>query len=278
MITFQADSAALLRQCDASVKAYYCADDWASSGRWWQPLAKVRKREAELVDACDLVFATSQRLAQRLKDRGKPTFFLPNAVDYELFSQAQSRSLPERIGALRRPVIGFSGVMDRHSFDAELMLMLGRRHPEWTFLIVGMQVDTKPDLAGLRALPNFVFVGFQDRATLPDYLAGMDVCVIPRAQTEWTKSAFSLKLFEYLAAGKPVIATWTEEYRPYEAFVHQAHTYDEFEKCIERALSEDSQELARRRMELARENSWDKRVSRFSEIVSDFLAGRPLGT
>lgn len=256
IITLQADSAALVRRLNAKMKIYYCTDDWASSDRWWQPTDKVRAREMELVDSCDLVFATSQRLVRRLEKRGKPTLFLPNAVDYSFFSQTEGLAPPEEILRIGKPVIGFAGIIHRHSFDANLICWLGQHRPDWTFLIVGKVEGREPDLTELKNLPNFFFVGFKPLNMLPAYLAGMDVCMIPLPQTEWAKSAFSLKLFEYLAAGKPVVTTWTEEYVPYENLVYQARTYEEFERCVERALEENREELVHKRMELAAQNSW----------------------
>ena len=272
VITYQADSAALVKRLSACLKIYFCTDDWAASERWWQPPDKVRAREMDLVDACDLVFATSQRLAQRLKEFGKPSYFLSNAVDYDLFSRAQALFSPEEICRLGKPVIGFAGIIHRHSFDASLIHWLGHRHPDWTFLIVGKKEGREPDLTDLKKLPNVLFTGYKPLDMLPGYLAGMDVCLIPLPTTEWAKGAFSLKLFEYLATGKPVVTTWTEEYVPYENLVRQARTYEEFEQCVEKALGENCEELARKRMELARDNSWENRITRFSQVINDYLA------
>jgi glycosyltransferase involved in cell wall biosynthesis len=271
LITFQTDSGRLVRALKARAKIYYCADDWSALGRWWQPADKVKQREAELVKACDLVFATSRRLASMMGKLGTPSYFNPNAADFELFSQAQFAEPPEEISSLRHPVIGFAGMMSTHSFDEDLMLWLAERHPEWTFVIVGKKLARDPDLSRLEQLHNVRFAGFQPLEMLPKYLAGMDVCLIPRRQTEWVKSAFSLKLFEYLGAGKPVVATRTEEFLPYEEMVYLPNNHTEFERCIVEALREDSPELVRRRMELARENTWDGHVERFSKTVQAFL-------
>ena len=272
LITFQADSGALIRRSEARARIYYCTDDWASLERWWQPAARVRQREAELVRACDLVIATSRRLANRLQALGTPTHCLPNAVDEAMLCTEIPRSLPPALAGLGRPIVGFAGIIHRHSFDADLLLALGKSHPEWTFLMVGRQEGREPDLGALRGLPNFVFAGFQERAVLPAYLAAMDVCLIPRPNSEWAQSAFSLKLFEYLAAGKPVVATHSDEFVPFEPLVRQARTYAEFDTCCQRSLSEDNKELARQRVALARENTWARRIEQISEILSGAAA------
>lgn len=273
LITLQADSGALVRKMNACAKVYYCTDDWSASGRWWQPAEKVRERETELIKACDLVFATSRRLTCRLEKWGTPIYFNPNGADFELFSRAQGAEPPLEISTLKRPIIGFVGMITPHSFDADLMFWLADRHPEWTFVIVGKKLARDPDLSRLEQLPNLRFVGFQPLDMLPRYLAGMNVCLIPLRQTEWVKSAFSLKLFEYLGAGKPVVTTWTEEFLPYKDVVSLARTYPEFERCITTCLQENTPELVARRMALARENTWDERVGQISNIVQAFLDG-----
>jgi glycosyltransferase involved in cell wall biosynthesis len=273
LITFQADSGALVRRINARVKIYCCLDDWSATGRRSQPAEKVRQREMELVEACDLIFATSRRLACRLEKFGKPTFFIPNAADFRLFSQAQGADPPQELSVLKRPIIGFVGMITPHSFDADLISWLAERHPEWTIAIVGKKLARDPDLRMLEKLPNLHFFGFQPLDLIPRFLSAMDVCLIPLRQTPWIKSSFSLKLFEYLGAGKPVVSTWNEEFLPYRNIICVTRTYDEFEQCIAKSIHENTPELVRRRMGFAQENTWDGRVAEFSKIVQGFLDG-----
>jgi glycosyltransferase involved in cell wall biosynthesis len=274
VITFQTDSGVLVRKINARAKIYYCIDDTSAFGGWRQPAQKVRQREAELVETCDLVFAASRRLTSRLEKLGTPAYFNPNGADFRLFSQSRVMDPPTEIQSLKHPVIGFVGMISAHSFDDDLVYWLANRHPDWSFVIAGKKSGRDPDLRQFERLPNVRFVGFQALEMLPKYLAGMDVCLIPRRGTEWVKSAFSVKLFEYLAAGKPVVATWTEEFVPYQELVYLPRDYAEFEQAITNALSEDSPELVCQRMQLARENTWDQRVERFSEVVQAYLDGR----
>jgi glycosyltransferase involved in cell wall biosynthesis len=271
LVTFQADSGELLKQIQARLKIYYCTDDWAASGRWWQPYKHVREREKELVSLCNLIFATSGTLTERLSELNKSTYFLPNAVDYDLFSKTQSVDMFEKIRNLRRPIIGFNGMITPHSFDPELVNWLIKRNPSWQFLIVGKEDGNFRILRRILEYKNVFYLGFQPKELLPSILAGMDVCIIPWRKTEWTQSSFSLKLFEYLAAGKPVVATWTKEYLPYENLVYLANNFIDFEIGINLALKEDNHNLVIQRMKLAKLNTWDNRVEEFSKIVNSFL-------
>ena len=262
-ITFQADTAGALRRIEAEKRVYWCTDDWSASGKWWQPRGLVRRREEELVGTCDLVVASSRALA----GRWEKAVFLPNGVDLSVFDGPKGRPKPAELEGRKGPVIGFAGMMTPYSFDAELVKELARRRREWTFLLVGDVEGPGVDLSGLRGLENVIPAGFKPREELPRYLESMDVCLIPWAETEWVKCAFSLKLFEYLAMGRAVVAVRTEEYEPYLPLVKMARGVEGFEKAIEEALREDSEELREKRIALARENGWEQRIESFLQAL-----------
>ncbi len=277
LVTFQADSGALARGWKEGRRVYWCADDWSASGRWWQPARLVDARERELVRAADLVVTASTGLREKLEGEGTPLEVITNGVDLELFRPGRGEPAAGGIPRSPGPVIGFAGIMNRHNFDAELLERLARRRGGWSFLLVGGVEGRGVDLSRLQALPNVRFAGYQPRESLPSWIEAMDVCLIPWPESRWVKRAFSLKLFEYLALGKPVVSTWTREYLPYRDLLYLARTQEEFEEGIEAALAEGSgpegRALAERRVEAARENSWEKKVGQFLQALERL--GRP---
>jgi glycosyltransferase involved in cell wall biosynthesis len=274
IVTFRADSGFFVRKMHAKVKVYYCTDDWSAFHFWWQPGRLVATREQELIHSCDLIFGTSQILTDRFKQQGKTAYFLPNRVDFSLFSQAQHLNPPDDESHIKKPVIGFVGTIYRDNFDAGLVFRMAQRHPEWSFLIVCRPLGREPDLTPLKRLHNVHFVDFRPQHELPRYLSAMDVCLIPRTPTTLSQTAFPLKLFEYLAAGKPVVATRTEELLPFSDYVYLAGTNEEFEDCVARALRENNPDQTAKRMALARDNDWHRNIIDFSSAVKEFLASR----
>jgi glycosyltransferase involved in cell wall biosynthesis len=274
LLTFQADSGNLVERIDASVKVYYCVENWAAFRRWWQPPELVNKREQHLAGLCDLIFTTSRRLLDKFTSCGKPLYFFPNGVDYKFYSQAPRLTPPQGVAPLRKPVIGFIGSITEDNFDAPLLCEIARRNPDWSFLFIGGKVGRKPDISLLESLPNTFFPGIKPRESLPGYLSLMDVCVIPRVDTELTRCAFPLKLMEYLAAGKPVVATGTEELQPYENLIYLADTPGDFEALITRALNENDADLITKRMDLARSFDWTTGTGRLSRVIMEFLHGK----
>jgi glycosyltransferase involved in cell wall biosynthesis len=158
------------------------------------------------------------------------------------------------------------GVID-FRLDADLIEYLAVHRPDWSFALVGLVKGDAP-LARLRALPNVHILGFKPMEDLPGYLKGMDVCLIPYALNEYTHHVFPLKLYDYMAAGRPIVASDMAELRHEDGngFVI-ARTGDEFLGQIERAVAEDGLDRVAARQELARLHTWDHRVEQISAII-----------
>jgi hypothetical protein len=103
----------------------------------------------------------------------------------------------------------------------------------------------------------------------------MDVCLIPYVLNDYTHHIFPLKLYEYMAAGKPIVATDMAEMRPYAGEeMTIARTKEEFLASIEEAIAQDSAQRAAARQATARSESWDDRVEQVSAILEPMLHER----
>jgi teichuronic acid biosynthesis glycosyltransferase TuaH len=109
---------------------------------------------------------------------------------------------------------------------------------------------------------------------LPDYLSQMDVCLMPFKKIEFVKYMAPLKLLEYLAAGKPVVAVYRGVEYEFSEFIKVADSKEAFVKAIAHALEEDRQNgesLAEARKRIARQNSWGTRVNQMIDIIESHL-------
>ncbi len=270
----------LIGSCGERLAVYDCVDDYveqAGGGR--------RRRLAAAADEyaarCSaLVFATTRSLYERKLRLNPATHHVPNAGDARRFRMAGDRgaAAPE-VAGLPRPVLGFAGNLTAVKVDFALLEELARARPGWTVLLVGpRRRDCARELERLLRLPNLRWVGPKAHEELPRYVAAFDVALIPYRETAYTRSCFPLKVYEYLAAGKPVVATGLPELRGLEPDVVVAAAQGRaFIEAVELALGRTGPDDQARRAAIAEANTWEARVARLLALVSSTLAGASPG-
>ncbi len=139
-------------------------------------------------------------------------------------------------------------------------------------LVGALDLMVHPDRAdGLKRLPNVHWLGRVPVDHVPLAIAGMDVCVLPYENNAWTANIDSLKLYEYLACGCPIVATDVPAAREFAGLVRIAEHPREFVAEIGEALAGDSPESVEARRAAAAANTWDNRVAQIETILSDAL-------
>ena len=123
-----------------------------------------------------------------------------NAADYEIFSQVPENIYHDTQG---RRIIGYYGAIAEW-FDLDLVEAVAKRHPECCIVMIG--ANTVNAKSRLGKLPNVIFTGEVPYDTLPHYLYSFDVCMLPFKVVPLTLATNPVKAYEYLSAGKPVVA------------------------------------------------------------------------
>jgi glycosyltransferase involved in cell wall biosynthesis len=254
-----------------ATSVYDCVDDYA------EQVGPDARRRAVVAAADDnaarhsrVVFATTRTLYERHKRRNLNTHLVPNAADYAHFAPAAEREFaaPD-VGRLQHPVIGFAGNFLPSKVDFGLIQALAVRHPDWSILLIGpASSGSREKLDGLTKIPNVTWLGIKPYAELPRYVSAFDVGVIPYRANEYTRSCFPLKVYEYLAAGKPVVASGLPELAGMEPDVALAEGPNEFIIAVEKALGEGTRVARDRRMALARQHTWEARTNTLLELVA----------
>jgi glycosyltransferase involved in cell wall biosynthesis len=188
------------------------ARQWGVHRPGWGGLFR-RYGERPTLLAADLVACGSQLVADIVRDFGVDEdrlLVVPSGVDTELFSpDAPGDDVRRRLGLEDRFVVGWSGSFRSfHSIElaARAMADLGRDVKELTLLLVG----DGPERPGIRSLcqelgVDVVFTGTVPYVDVPAYIRASDVALLLHGSSGPFHYS-PLKLWEYLACGRPVVA------------------------------------------------------------------------
>jgi glycosyltransferase involved in cell wall biosynthesis len=265
---------ALLDVLGPELVVYHCVDDIAA-----QPgidAAGFRAVERRFAARADLVLASAPALAERLGKLAGNVVYTPNVADTELFATALDPGpVDPALTDLAHPLIVFTGAVVATKLDIDLLVALARARARWSFALVGPigAGDPRTDVSALAAEPNMHLLGRRPYAQLPNVLRGADVGLIPYARNRLTDSIFPMKVYEYLAAGLPVIATPLPALAGIDG-VATAADAGGITELIEQALRDDSREHRLERSRSAAANSWDLRIQEIAAAI-DALRARP---
>lgn len=225
--------------------------------------------EEEIIRNFDYTLCTSKELT-RLKSAFSPNvYFHPNAADIHIFKRAAAETLPKpaELQNITKPIIGYTGSIEYRS-DFELLKKIAEYHKDKVLFFVGPIQGEEHKVVGLDQMPNVVFAGPRKITELPNYLQYFDCVIIPFKKNTLTKSIYPLKINEYLAAGKPVIAThFSEDIYTFRDVAYVVDSHDEFLQTIDKAIAENSEARKQARMQVAGANTWTARVEQFWNII-----------
>jgi glycosyltransferase involved in cell wall biosynthesis len=174
--------------------------------------ALARRRERAVLLGADLRVAVSDEVAKAVSDvaPGRPTAIVPNGFDADLFAH-----LPERAEArtflglpVDRALIGFAGSLRPwHGLDVAIQALAAL---PGSILAVAGEGEVRAGLESraheIGVADQVIWVGQLPHHLIPGFLAALDVAILPYpARVDFSFSP--LKLFEYLAAGVPVVAS-----------------------------------------------------------------------
>ena len=173
----------------------------------------------QLLREADVSVATATKLFDEIKGVAKNPILSTNAGDYEFFKETSKYSINERIKAKIQNydfVIGYYGALASW-FDFELVKEIARQKPNWVWVLVGWDYDSSLSASGIEELSNIICIEAQPYIELPSFLTAFDVATLPFKVNEITLSTSPVKIFEYMAAGKPIISSNLPECRKYDS-------------------------------------------------------------
>jgi teichuronic acid biosynthesis glycosyltransferase TuaH len=231
------------------------------------------KSEKIILNDSDLVICTSKQLYLEKKEVHPHTYFVPNAADIthsEIARLAKTKVHPKLLD-IKKPVIGYFGNIERR-MDYPLLEKLFKTNQDKSFVLVGpFQEESIP--GWWHQTSHIHLIGRLPFNDMPSILKGFDVAIIPFKKDEVSNTIFPLKLFEYLGSGKPVVISDFNE--DLKEFTHDTVPFckdaEEFTLSINEALNHDNEEKVKARIAVAEENTWERRMKEFSNLLSEYL-------
>lgn len=201
----------------------------------------MRQDHEALLQSADICLFSSTQLLEDNRDKASRALLYENGVYGADFAHGDRSRLvfPEdtQPPPPGRAVVGYHGAISE-LVDFDIVDRLAARD-DLTLLFVGPVVAFEPDnlpavqqrVERLKARPNFIHVGPKPYTELKHYLAWIDVGIVPFVLGPKTDPVSPLKLFEYLAAGKPVVGTPTRTIAAYDGAIIVA-AGDEFVEAV----------------------------------------------
>lgn len=242
-------------------------DDWAVHPQKQSMIGSVRAGYARVRAQADVVFAVSQDLAAQLEGGKGVVSWQPNGVDASRF--AEPRECPAQLRDLPRPVVGYVGTIQQR-VDPQLIEASASAIPGGSVVLVG-PVQTPDRFSHVDRLPNVHFVGACEASDVPAFVQHFDVCIVPHVDDAFTRSMDPLKIYEYLAAGKPVVAAGVARMDEPPGLVVRVGSAPEFAREVVRAVSSAASRCDER-VSFALERSWEARLDSMLGEVHRALA------
>ena len=258
-----------LKQLLHPILSIYYRRDYVIGVDYWKKYGTAC--EQALVRQSDIVVTNSSFFTEELTPLNPHIITTNTGVDLELYNSSIIHDIPTDMQHIPSPIIGYTGAVIERRLDSKLLYEVAKRLPEYSFVFVGPQDEHFQNHA-LHQLKNVYFIGTKEVKNLPCYIQHFDVCINPQLVNPITEGNYPLKIDEYLAMGKPVVATGTHTmYDVFNSYAHLANNPDSWIEALKTALSEThDKQLSTERIAFAHTHSWANSVERIYKAIENF--------
>ncbi|NUN09278.1 MAG: glycosyltransferase [Ignavibacteriaceae bacterium] len=240
-----------------ALSVYYSRDNLVGVNYW---KLHGERLEPLLIAKSDLCVANSTYLAEYCRKYNPNSFYVGQGCELDIFDEDKIKDKPEDMKNITGPVVGYVGALNGLRLDIKCIEYFAGKLENWSVVLVGPEDDNFMK-SSLHNMKNVYFLGRKDASQLPGYIKYFDVCINPQVINPVTIGNYPRKIDEYLAMGKPVVATKTEAMSVFAGHTYLAENNDDYVRFIAKAKEENSAELASVRKAFAREHTWEKSTS-----------------
>lgn len=261
-----------LRATPTDLMLYDCSDNFRAYP--YENSSRMDWAERRLARMADGVVVSSMGFKERMSSYNDRVMHIPNGVTVELLQSINPVVQAQSNKAVARPVVIYHGATQAWRFNWELYVAVARQCTQYDFVIY---TDPKHVPVGVLMPDNVKILKWIPPSEVASMLAGCAAAFMPYRLSEPTLSCFPLKLFEYLAAGLPVVSTRLTEVRRFGHVVALCDdTPQEIVRLIDYGISSDSPELRKMRRAFAEQYSWRQLAQQYREHVLASLGDREL--
>ena len=246
-----------------AVSIYYSRDYMIAVDYWKLHGLKL---EPELIADSDICVANSTYLADYCRKYNPNSFFVGQGCELDIFIKSEEYPKPLDMQLIKAPIIGYVGALQSIRLDINIIQYIALEKPEWSIVLVGPEDDEFKSSA-LHQLSNVHFLGSKDPSTLPAYINEFDLCINPQIINQVTIGNYPRKIDEYLAVGKPVVATKTEAMHIFKDYCYLAESKYDFVKMIEEGITKNSLDMKKSRRHFASTHTWENSVLEIDKAI-----------
>ena len=270
--TYWPNTAAMVGQFDEKIAVYHCIDDFAAVGYPFTTKEGIAQMEARQCRQVDLIFTRTTKLDQHKKQFNPHTHLLPGGVDTDQFDPETITTPSSAVSKVPKPRVGLVGTIDDR-VDVALLEHCAKQLSDTSFILVGPIRQHRADVSSLKTLANVHFFPACAHTEVPAILADLDVGLIPYLINPYTEGLSPIKLYEFLAMGKPVVTTDLPYLRREADHIAIAHSTVDFVDQLSQILAHPptvNEQQAYRRVALA--HSWEKQVDIIERLLNQTLS------
>lgn len=249
------------------LSVYYRRDNLQPMWYWKNHTVRL---EPGIIGKSDLVVANSPQLADYARKFNPRSYDVGQGVDLSAYDASAGFQIPDAIASIKGPRIGYIGDINSMRLDANLIYELARSKPDYSFVMIGRE-DNLFASHEMHNLKNVYFTGSVSKDLVPQYMNSLDICLNPQIVNEITIGNYPRKVDEYLAMGKPVIATKTGTMELFRDHVYLCSSLTDYQSAVEEALVTNNEKKARERIMFAKTHTWKNNVDRIYKYINELL-------
>lgn len=225
--------------------------------------------QPQIIAKADFAVANSDYFADYERQTNPRSYMIGQGCDLAMYNDDDGKlAIPDDLKNIKKPIIGYVGFLTTIRLDIDVLVHIAEQKPEWSVVLVGPE-DEAFEKSKLHSLNNVYFLGRKKPTELASYIKGFDVALNPQVVNVITDINYPLKIDEYLAMGKPTVATRTTFMSYFKDHTYLPTTKEEYVTEIEKALKEDSPVLQEKRKAYAGEHTWENFVSKIYKYIEE---------